>query len=353
MINTPANLHYAQQTIGTIDAVFLAGDLVNVPDRASEWFDDTRGSGFFPVLQGNGGRASTNGTQYFGAEIIQNAPLFPAIGNHEVQGRRARATSLSASFNAPVPRAIAEAEYEQVAASVNPNNDRRVREHWIQDNSFSTKTYEEIFTLPEDSPGGETYYATTFGDVRLISLYSTRIWRGTTANADVQARTATSRYQEATVNLDNPLAQGYGEHIFEAIDASSEQFKWLKRELASKEFRRARYKVVILHEGPQGLGDNIMPVFANPARIEEKDASGEVIGVRYEYPLTDNGLLYDLQPLLENAGVDLVHNGHSHLWNRFLSDNGRTNWLALLLPIFAGPRLSRTALRFRGPLEGE
>ncbi|MCK9903468.1 hypothetical protein CC117_26940 [Parafrankia colletiae] len=39
--------------------MFVAGDLVNVPGRASEWFDDTRGSAFFPVLQGNSG---CNGT---------------------------------------------------------------------------------------------------------------------------------------------------------------------------------------------------------------------------------------------------------------------------------------------------
>jgi len=327
MVNTAANLQLAAETIGDIDGVFVAGDLVNVPDRASEWFDDTRGSAFFPVLQGNGGRASTGGTVYHGAPIIQNAPLFTAIGNHEVQGRRAGATSLGQSFNAPVPRAVAEAEYEKVAAEVNPTGDPEVRVAWIEDNSYSTRTYEEIFTLPASQAGGETYYATTFGDVRLVSLYSTRIWRGTTANADPAARTATSRYQESAANLGNPLGQGYGEHIFEAIDASSEQYEWLQAELAGDEFQNARYRVVILHEGPQGLGDNVMPQFADPQRIEERDASGSLIGVRYEYPAAENELLYDLQPLLENARVDLVQNGHSHLWNRFVSENGVTNWI--------------------------
>lgn len=327
MVNTPANLQLAAETIGDIGAVFVAGDLVNIPDRASEWFDDTRGSAFFPVLQGNGGRASTGGTVYEGAPIIQNAPLFTAIGNHEVQGRRAGATSLNQSFNAPVPREVAGAEYEKLAAEVNPTGDPAVRAAWIEDNSFSTRTYEEIFTLPTSEAGGETYYATTFGDVRLVSLYSTRIWRGTTANADPAVRTATSRYQEAVANLENPLGQGYGEHIFEAIDASSEQYEWLQEELASDEFQDARYRVVILHEGPQGLGDNVMPQFADPQRIEERDASGALIGVRYEYPATENELLYDLQPLLEDAEVDLVQNGHSHLWNRFVSDNGVTNWI--------------------------
>lgn len=327
MVNTPANLELAAETIGDIGAVFVAGDLVNIPDRASEWFDDTRGSAFFPVLQGNGGRPSTSGTVYTGAPIIQNAPLFTAIGNHEVQGRRDGATSLGGSFNAPVPREVAEREYAAVAAEVNPTGDAAVKAAWIEDNSFSTRTYEEIFTLPTSASGGETYYATTFGDVRLISLYSTRIWRGTAANADPAARTSASRYQEAAASLGDPLAQGYGEHIFEAIDASSAQYAWLQQELASDEFNDARYRVVILHEGPQGLGDNVMPQFADPQRIEERDEAGTLVGVRYEYPAAQNELLYDLQPLLEGAGVDLVQNGHSHLWNRFVSGNDVTNWI--------------------------
>ena len=327
MVNTPANLQVAADTIGDIDAVFLAGDLVNIPDRASEWFDDTRGSGFFPVLQGNGGRTSTGGVSYAGGEIVQNAPLFPAVGNHEVQGRRAGATSLSASYNAPVPRDVATAAYERVAAEVNPRNDPAVRDRWIRDNSFSTTTYEEIFSLPDSSPGGETYYATTVGDVRLISLYSTRIWRGTGAVPDPAARTSSTRYQESRQSLADPLAQGYGEHVFEAVDAESPQYAWLQDELASDEFAAARYHVVMLHEGPQGLGDNVMPQFVDPQRIEERDEAGNVVGVRYEYPPSENKLLTDLQPLLEDAGVDLVHNGHSHLWNRYVAENGTTNFL--------------------------
>lgn len=322
MVNTPANLQIARETVGEIDAVFMAGDLVNIPDRASEWFDDNRGSGFFPVLQGRGGRVATNGTTYVGGAIVQEAPIYPAVGNHEVQGRIDGATGLNASFNAPVPVEVAEREYEKVKDDVNPTGDPAVREQWIEDNSFSTTTYEEVFTLPESSPGGETYYATTIGDVRLVSLYSTRIWRGTQANPDPADRAATSRYQESRNVLDKPLEQGWGEHVFESLESGSEQLEWLEEELASDEFRDARYRVVLMHEGPQGLGDNVMPVFAHPERIETRDASGRLTGVRYEYRTEDNMLVRDLQPLLEEAGVDLVHNGHSHLWNRFRSKEG-------------------------------
>lgn len=325
MVNTPANLQMAKATLGRIDAVFLAGDLVNVPDRASEWFDDTRGSGFFPSLQGRGGRVSTGGRSYVGGEIVQSAVLYPAIGNHEVQGRVDGLSALN--LNNCVPREIAERRYDQVAATANPTGSAAVKAQWIEDNSWSTTTYEEMFTLPEDSPGGKKYYATTVGDVRLVSLFSTRIWRGTTAVADPSARTgASSRYQEPAASLEDPMGQGYGEFVFESLAAGSEQYEWLEQELASDAFQSAPITVVVLHEGPQGLGDNVMPVFAEPDRIETRDATGALTSVRYEYHPSDNMLLHDLQPLLERAGTDLVLNGHSHLWNRFRSPGG-TNWM--------------------------
>ncbi|CAN5163400.1 hypothetical protein BH09ACT12_BH09ACT12_20550 [soil metagenome] len=324
MINTPANLQLAKETIGTIDAVFLAGDLVNVPDRASEWFDDTRGSGFFPSLQGRGGRVSTGGRSYAGGEIVQSAVLYPAIGNHEVQGRRDGVSALS--LDNCVPHDVAERHYAEVADTVNPSGAAAVKEQWIEDNSWSTTTYEEMFSVPADSPGGKKYYATTVGDVRLVSLFSTRIWRGATADADPADRTSKSRYQETANSLEDPMEQGYGEFVFESLAVGSEQYDWLSEELESDDFQGAKIKVVILHEGPQGIGDNIMPVFAEPDRIEVRDSSGALTSVRYEYHPGDNMLLHDLQPLLEAAGTDLVLNGHSHLWNRYRSESG-THWM--------------------------
>lgn len=273
MVDTPANMHFAKQVIeqelGPISAVFFAGDLVNIPDRASEWFDDTRGSAFFPVLQGNGHRIARNGVEYAGAEIIQNAPIYPAIGNHEVQGRIDGHTQLNASFGNPVPKAVAEAEYEKVAREVNPTGDPEVRDRWIEDNSFSTRTFEEVFSLP----GNERYYAASVGNTRLITLFVTRIWRWINADPAPEDRTGTSRYQEAASVLEAPLERGYGEFIFENIGVDSEQYRWLERELRSKETRKADYTVVMLHEGPHGLGDNMDPQFVHPLEIEERDES--------------------------------------------------------------------------------
>lgn len=327
MVDTPANIHFAHQTVeaelGPISAVFFAGDLVNIPDRASEWFDDARGSAFFPVLQGHAGRVARNGATYSGAPIIQNAPIYPVIGNHEVQGRIDGHTSLNASFGNPVPKHVAESEYAKVAARVNPSGDPAVRARWIEDNSFSTRTYEEVFSLP----GNEKYYASTVGSVRLISLFVTRIWRGTNADPNPADRAATSRYQEAQAVLSEPLQRGYGEFIFEDIAVDSAQYCWLADELRSKETRGARYVVVMLHEGPHGLGDNMNPQFVHPQEVHERDADGNLIGIRYDYPGSANVVLHDLATLVERHSVDLVYNGHSHLWNRFLASNGKTNYL--------------------------
>jgi len=78
----------------------------------------------------------------------------------------------------------------------------------------------------------------------------------------------------------------------------------------------------MMHEGPQGLGENMSPPFAHPQRIDERGDTGELVGVRYEYPAERDILVRDVMPVLEAAGVNLVHNGHSHLWNRFVSAEG-------------------------------
>ncbi|MBB4051531.1 hypothetical protein GGR20_001167 [Devosia subaequoris] len=160
---TPANMQKIAETVGALDAVFFSGDLQNIPDRASEWFDDNRGSAFFPGLQGNadydlaqsrqqGDSTYDTTTTYRGGALIQNAPLFPVIGNHEVMGRYNPGKSLGSQFNDPRPRAVAEALYEANADLYNPSGDPEIRAQWIEDNSFNTTTYEEIFTLPRRRP---------------------------------------------------------------------------------------------------------------------------------------------------------------------------------------------------------
>jgi Calcineurin-like phosphoesterase. len=313
---TAANIQKVAETIDRVDGVFMAGDLINIADRASEWFDDNRGRAFFPSLQGRGfSEIDKNGikTVYTGGELIQHAPLFPTIGNHEIMGRFSKSSKLDEQFNDPFPRAAAEKIYTQNASKLNPNNDSEVRETWIKNQSFNSDTYNEIFTLP----GNKNYYAVTFGDVRLVTLYVTNIWR--TPNLDPGAR---GRYRERDADFNNPEKWGYGQHIFEPIVKGSAQYNWLKEELNSPEFKQAKYKVVMFHHPPHSLGDNIVPAYTDPVQIVDRDEQGNIKMVRYEYPKEKDYMIRDVVPLLEKADVQLVFYGHSHLWNRFESASG-------------------------------
>lgn len=316
---TPANLQKVVETVGQVDAVFLAGDLVDVADRASEWFDDSRGNAFFPSLQGRGNyelEHNGNKTRYTGGAIIQSAPLFPAIGNHEVMGRSST-SPLDQQFNDPIPRRVAEQLYAQNTQSLNPGNDPAMQATWIENNSFNTDSYEEIFTLPTESPGGKKYYAITIGDVRLIVLYATNIWRRPGLEPEIRGR-----YREPEADLNFPERWGYGQHIFEPIAAGSPQHTWLQAELNRPEFLQAKYRVVMLHHPPHSLGDNIVPAYTDPVQTVDRAPDGTITAVRYEYPLAADYLIRDVMPLLETAGVQLVFYGHSHIWNRFVSPTG-------------------------------
>ncbi len=316
---TAANLQKVVETVGQVDAVFFAGDLVNIPDRASEWFDDNRGGALFPCLQGRGHyELDKNGvkTLYRGGELIQHAPLFTAIGNHEVMGRFSMSSSLDDELNDTIPRTAARQIYQQNSGQGEPDLAPAI-ERWLKDNSFNTDTYEEIFTLP-DSSRGKKYYALSFGDVRLVVLFATNAWR--TPSLDARAR---SRYREREEDLNSPGQWGYGQHIFEAIAQGSAQYSWLEQELNSPELRQAKYKVVMVHHPLHSLGDNVVPAYTDPVQVIDRDpTNGSIKAVRYEYPKAADYIIRDVVPLLEASGVQLVFFGHSHLWNRFVSPRG-------------------------------
>ncbi|MDF5708450.1 MAG: metallophosphoesterase family protein [Nostoc sp. S4] len=300
---TSANLQKVVETVGQVDGVWFAGDLVNVSDRASEWFDDNGGGALFPGLQGRAKyEMNHNGvkTIYTGGQIIQHAPIFTCIGNHEVMGRYARTESLDDEFNDTIPHAVAQKLY--------PNKS-------LRDNSFNTVTYEEIFTLPTSQEGGKKYYAVSFGDVRLVVLYITNMWR--TPKLDTQVK---GRYKEPEKDLNNLENWGYGQVIYEPIAKGSKQYNWLEAELNSREFKQAKYKVVMFHHPPHTLGDNIVPAYTDSIQIIERD--NHIKAVRYEYPKNADYIIRDVVPLLEAANVQLVFYGHSHLWNRFVSSTG-------------------------------
>jgi hypothetical protein len=145
---------------------------------------------------------------------------------------------------------------------------------------------------PERSEQTSRYYATTFGDVRLVSLFITNIWR--TPNVKPQTQ---GRYRERQADLNNPGAWGYGQHIFEPIQQGSLAIPMANaQELASEAFQQAKYKVVMLHHPVHSLGDNVVPAFTDPVPIYDRTPEGDLKAVRYEYPLPQDYLIRDLVP---------------------------------------------------------
>ncbi|WP_219904648.1 fibronectin type III domain-containing protein [Stenomitos frigidus] len=355
-----ANLQKVVETIGQVDLVLFAGDLVNVADRASEWFDDECGGSLFPALQGRACyELEKNGikTRYKGGAIIQNAPMYTAIGNHEVMGRFSTKESLNEQFYNTVPHNVGEGSFYDAVLNASRSADPIAtdkelvakRKEWVKDHSFNTDTYEEIFTLPQSPQGGKRYYAETFGDMRLVVLYITNVWRTPSLAAD-----AKGKYQERDQDIKDTHARenwGWGQHLFEPIAKGSPQHNWLEQELNSPTFKQAKYKLVMFHHPPHSLGENIVPAYTDPVQImatEEvavkPDASRRfaslgnqppapidpskplketvIKGIHYEYPKQDDYIIRDVVPLLEKANVQLVLYGHSHLWNRFMSPSG-------------------------------
>ncbi|ROT29824.1 metallophosphoesterase [Micromonospora sp. HM5-17] len=286
---TPANLAKVAETVGVcLDGVLMAGDMVNVPDRASDWFDSAAGPAFFAAMTGRA--ATIAGRTYRGAELLQHTPLFPAIGNHEVMGRQSRAGSLTSQFAHPRP-----AEWD-------------------------VTTYEELFPHPRSEAGGPRWWSRTIGNVHLVTLFVTGIWRPHVADGP-------STFAEGAADLAHPERWGYGRFIFEPVHRGSAQYRWLARELTSEAARAARFRVVMFHHSSHGLGDNSTPAFTDPVqRVERDPATGAVTVVRYAYPLAEDYVLRDLEPLFSASGVHLVHTGHTHLWNRFRNAAG-VNWL--------------------------
>jgi hypothetical protein len=297
-----ANLQKAYETIGPFDAVFAAGDLIELPDGHLDWFSDPHG--FFPCLQGHANN-DIEGNIYKGAEILQHTPIYPAIGNHEVTGRYDLNSSLRAQYNNPYPR--------DKALLYQPNAQGRE----LKDLSFNTDTYEEVFSLPKQTTGNGTYYAETVGEIRLVVLYATRIWR-----AGVSDSVKPGKYAEASGTLDEPLKWGHGDFIFESLKKGSEQYEWLVKELESDEYQKAKLHIVMLHNPLHTLGENATPPYVDPIQTIKRDESEKITSVEYRYPKNQDILIQDIEPLLEKYGVDLVFCGHSHVWNRFQSPQG-------------------------------
>jgi hypothetical protein len=367
----PAAMQKVQELFGSVDAVFFAGDYVDNPRQASEWFDrfdpawrNTPGApgtrpfpntrpAFFPSLQGTYGELFPE-FPWRGGAVLQHAAKFGVIGNHEQPGRHrpnariavnggTQVATIGYMDNDPQPRWYAQMRYEEVKATVNPGNDPAVREQWIRDNSHDWEVFRQMWSHPE-GPEGEQYYFQRYGDVAVLALNVSRIWRTWTVRDQDRGKFTEFRSENR-----NPDEWGFGDFHFERFERGSPQFEWLRNVLASPEFRNARYRVVVAHHTVAGLGDNAAPAHADNVMLLDLDTGGgavqtrtvrlvgdaaaraatfkaevepllpQVQRVRYEYPLSEDIWKNDIEPLLVEAGVQLVHIGHSHVYSHVRS----------------------------------
>ncbi|MEO0410436.1 MAG: metallophosphoesterase [Pseudomonadota bacterium] len=370
---SPAGYQKAQETVGKFDMVLVSGDYVDNPRKASEWFDrndpnwrnNVGGNGrpafpstrppFFPALNGTFQELFPE-FPYKGGEILQHSVIMGAIGNHEVPGRfRPNETymrnggdttaNLGSMDNDPQPRWYAALRYEDVAAEVNPANDPAIRDQWIADNSQDFDVHREMWSHPE-GPQGESYYSFEYGDAYVIVMNVSRIWRTWNVRADNEGLSRDrGKFIEWGQENNNPDEWGFGDFHYERFDEDSEQFAWLKSELESEAYQNSKYKIVLAHHTIFGLGDNAVPVHAQPVMYVDYEVDGEtqtkeldfpydyeqraavfeaevepllgsITEVRYEYPLTQDLWKTQVEPLLLENDVQLVHVGHSHVWNR-------------------------------------
>lgn len=304
-----ANIQKVYETVGRVDGVWINGDIVDIPDRAYDWF--YADNSFFKVMTGKADD-EIGGKKYTGSALLQYAPLYTSIGNHDVMGVYDETTDLSVQFNSPRPREAAEKLLELVKLG-DSKDGTDVVARFLEDKSYNTITYEEMFELPESDSGKEKWYGVTIGDIRLIALDVARVWR--LPNIGLSGK-----YSEIPASSENDY--GYGDFIFERIDEGSKQLEFLKEEILSEEYKNAKYRVVMFHSEAHSLGNNQIPPFTKPVPKTVTDTFTGLPMVIYDYPIEEDYIIKYVESLLTSGKTNLLFNGHSHIWNRFKTESG-------------------------------
>ena len=344
---SPANFEKVVETVGLVDAILFAGDFVDTPNRASEWFDrDNVGRpAFFPAMQGRF-REMFPEHPYRGGEILQHAPVFGTIGNHESPGRFSNTANLGQMDNEPRPRWYATWQWEQLSPAEQAATGM-TRDEFIRNNSFEHTTYYEMWDLPTNGVAGEepeNFYALRYGNVHVTSMNVSRVWRNWNNGFTNGGR---GKFAEPSTTINDIDTWGFGDMFFQDYGPGSPQRMWLGSVLESADFASAPYNVVLGHQTMFGHGDNAVPVMADPeATITFSDnatpvvttfpaaptvwsdivtaaAAGRIESVHYQYRAVDD-LWLGVESELLGAGVQLVHTGHSHTWCRSYVDNARS-----------------------------
>lgn len=270
---------------GPLDFILYPGDLADRPYVPEDWWSPLRlrdgqllpegtARGFFPTFQGLA-RLEPDGPPT-GAPLLQHLPLYPLPGNHEVSGA---------------------------------NGFRGLKPLSVDRSGWNAAAYDALFGPALIEPGTRRYYAFRHGNVACIMLFVSRAWRpGDPRDPDAAI------YREP--HPDQPELWLHGCFHFESIAPGSAQYSWLVRQLDSPAFRSASLRVVALHHPIFTAGHDHWPRFIEPAPQEER-CGDRVIERRYGYPPENELLEQHLVPLFERAGVQLVVNGHSHVYSRY------------------------------------
>ncbi|HET7558735.1 MAG TPA: metallophosphoesterase, partial [Limnochordia bacterium] len=279
----PSALAGAWRHFGEVDFILYPGDLADRPWRREDWcaplaslapapIAATPTRGFFPSFQGWArGEEDTPA----GAPYLQSAPLYAMPGNHEVYG--------AGGFHGLAPR------------SADPDG-------------WSIDVFQRLF-LPWTRTA-RPYYAVRHGNVALIALFVARAWRPGGADNPLGAI-----YREAEPG--SPAAWHHGCFTFESIAPGSRQYNWLLRALAKPDFQSAALRIVALHHPIFTCGHDARPRFIEPVAQTTLDPMG-VSERTYAYPEEEELLERYLVPLFEQNGVQLVVNGHSHVYGRYV-----------------------------------
>lgn len=272
-----ANFEKAYETVGDVDAILANGDIVDVIDRAYDWF--YADNAFFKVMTGKA-EDKLGGVTYKGGAFLQNAPIYAALGNHDYMGRMSNTAPLSEQFNDPAP------------------------------DDFNRITWEEVFTMPKAEGKAENYYMTTIGNLGLITLDVNRPWR----LSQLGIRGRYSELIDSTSDI-----EGGGEFIFESVAAGSPQYEFYKKSLVSPSYRKCKYKMVMFHSPYSTLGRNGVHAFCEPVKKVVTDTvTGKKMTI-FSYPKKDDLIQKNLVPLMEKNKVNLLFEAHTHNWNRFVT----------------------------------
>lgn len=302
-----ANIQKVYETVGKVDGVLVNGDLVDVADRCYDWF--YADNAFFRCLTGTA-IDDVNGANYFGAPFLQEAPIYTSIGNHDVMGQFDNITPIVTQFNEPRTRQQAENKWNSLSDETKATLDKN---QFILDHSYNTITTEEIFESPTSSLGGKKYYATSFGDIRLISLDVSRVWRLPNIGLG-------GKYSEIPGSSPEDFAEG--EFIFESIKEGSDQINFLDSELSSDEYNNSLIKMVMFHSEAHSMGGNQIPAYTDPVPKETiSPITGQKMTI-YDYPIDEDYIINVIEPRLEKNNANLLFEAHSHLWNRFKTASG-------------------------------